>query len=90
MSEKFCPLRLMSSSLFLAWFTLHHVCPKHQLTFSGLPSNISQKTELFVTAAVRTSVFRFVLHCAVIQNHCYQGMWNNKLRIKMTTKSRNS
>jgi hypothetical protein len=32
-----------------------HVSPKRQLTFNGLHGIISQKIELFITTAVRTS-----------------------------------
>jgi hypothetical protein len=53
---------LPASRWFLAWLTVRrsrwrwHITPKRRLTFNGLHGVISQKTVLFVTTAVRTSV----------------------------------
>jgi hypothetical protein len=41
--------------LIRAWRWRQHVHPKVQLTFNGLHGVISQKIELFITTAVRTS-----------------------------------
>jgi hypothetical protein len=52
---------LLASRWFLAWLLLwswrrrRHVAPKRRLTFNGLHGVISQKIELFITTAVRTS-----------------------------------
>jgi hypothetical protein len=51
-------------SWFLAWLILRcwqHVSPKRRLAFNGLHCVISQKIELFVIAAVRTSSLRNVV-----------------------------
>jgi hypothetical protein len=41
--------------IFRAWRWRRYVPPKRRLTFTGLHGVISQKTELFITAAARTS-----------------------------------
>jgi hypothetical protein len=41
--------------IFRYWRWRRHVPPKRRLTFNGLHSVISQKVELFITTAVRTS-----------------------------------
>jgi hypothetical protein len=62
------------SGWFLAWFILlswkwrRHVPPKRGLIFKGLHGDISQKIELFVTTAVRTS------------NHTFNNIFPSKSR----------
>jgi hypothetical protein len=41
--------------IFRPWRGRRHVPPKRRLTFNGLHGYISQKTEFFITTAVRTS-----------------------------------
>jgi hypothetical protein len=44
-----------ASPVLLPWRCWRHVPPKRLSTFNGLHGVISQKTELFITTAVRTS-----------------------------------
>jgi hypothetical protein len=74
---------LIASCWFLAWLTLRHwrwnrhVPPKCQWAFNGLHSNISQKMELIIIIAVRTTNPTFTStsfqHMTSLYN-C-QGIW---------------
>jgi hypothetical protein len=86
--ETFIPFTkhsFIKSSVFCCWYLVWlilrpsrwrwHVPPKHQFTFNGLYSIISQKIELFITTAMRTSNPTFFHHvniwCTVFPRRCY-------------------
>jgi hypothetical protein len=62
---------------FLAWLILRpwwwrwHAPPKRRLTFSGLHGVMTQKTELFIITAVRTSdpTRRYISQGRTLHNH---------------------
>jgi hypothetical protein len=76
---------------FLAWFMLwpirwrRHVPPKCRLTFNGLQDVIFQENELFVTAAVRTSILHIDINSYVDSSVLtYIIVSPNRLKVPIT------
>jgi hypothetical protein len=54
--------------IFRSWRRRRHVPPKRRLTFNGLHGVISQKTEPFITTALRTSNTTLIGNCFLTFN----------------------
>jgi hypothetical protein len=71
----------LRSRWFLAWFILRlrrwrrHVPPKHRLTFNGLHGVISQKIELFIITAMKTSnpTYLYIIRMIILRRMRWTG-----------------